>query len=232
MKSFFTIKYIFTILGIGLLVGAALICRSTYLFLEEAIKTEGTVVKLVRHRSNDSTIYRPVIQFTSQNEQVIEFTASVGSNPPSYSEGEKVEVLYHPENPKNAKINGLFSLWGASVILGVLGGAFFAIGSRLAPADALSNWKEEYLKKNGTPIETEYQGVERNTDLAVNGSHPFRILTRWRNPSTAELHIFKSNDIWFDPTNYIKSRKITVFIKNGNPKKYYVDLSFLPKLTK
>ena len=46
------------------------------------------------------------------------------------------------------------------------------------------------------------------------------------------MHVFESDNVWFDPTSYVKGRKITVFIENDNPKKYLVDLSFLPKLAK
>jgi len=226
------IEYTFTIIGLGMLVGAAFIYRSTDLFLAEAIKTEGTVVELVQSQSDDSTIYRPVVQFTSQNGQEIEFVSSSGSNPPSYSRGEKIEILYHSKDPQNAKINDFFSLWGGPVILGGIGGVFFLVGAGIILVGTLKARRDEYLQKNGTTIETEYQGVELNTSLSVNGKHPFRVLTQWLNPSTSELHVFTSNNIWFDPTSYIKTKTINVFIEKNNPKKYYVDLSFLPKLAK
>lgn len=158
--------------------------------------------------------------------------STAGSNPPSYSKGQKVEVLYLTTEPQNAKINDFFSIWGGSVILGGLGGVFFLIGSGIILAGSLTSRKSEYLRKNGMPIETEYQSVEENTAFSVNGRHPFRVLTQWQNPSTSELHIFKSNNLWFDPSSYIESKKITVFIERNNPKKYFVDLSFLPKLAK
>lgn len=232
MKVIAIIKYVFTLVGIGMLVGAFLFYRSTNSFLAEAAKAEGTVIELVQSRSGDSTTYRPVVQFESKNGQAIEFVSSSGSNPPSYSKGQKVEVLYRPTQPQDAKISGFFSLWGGSVILGGLGGVFFFIGTGIILAGTLKGRKDEYLKKNGMSIETEYQSVELNTALSVNGRNPFRVLTQWQNPSTSELHIFKSNNMWFDPSSYIKRKKITVFIEKGNPKKYYVDLSFLPKLAK
>lgn len=232
MKVIAIVKYVFTLVGIGMLVGAFLIYKSTSSFLAEATKAEGTVVDLVQSRSSDSTTYRPVVHFINQNGQKIEFMSTTGSNPPSYSKGQKVEVLYRPTEPQNAKINGFFSLWGGSVIVGGLGGVFFLIGSGIILAGSLKSRKDEFLRKNGMPIETEYQSVEQNTALTVNGRHPFRVLTQWQNPSTSELHIFESNNLWFDPSSYIKSRKITVFIEKNNPKKYFVDLSFLPRLAR
>jgi len=56
--------------------------------------TEGTVTELIRVESSDSITYKPVIEFNNQNGSLIEFTSSSSSNPPSYSRGETVEVLY------------------------------------------------------------------------------------------------------------------------------------------
>jgi hypothetical protein len=189
-----------------------------------------TVVDLVGFRSSGSTTYKPKISFVDQSGRQSELLSSAGSNPPSYSVGQSVEVFYRPDEIENAKINSFFDLWGATFVLGVLGGIFFSVGAGIMLAWSLKGRKDDFLRGNGTPIETEFQTVEQNTSLSINGRHPFRVLTHWQNPSTSELHIFKSNNLWFDPSNYIKSNKITVFIDQSNPKKYFVDLSFLPKL--
>ena len=229
MKILSIIKYLFSLVGLGMLVGAFYLYSNTRAFLETAAKAEGTVTELVRSRSNDSTTYRPVVRF-SQNGHQFEFTSSSGSNPPGYSRGEKVEVFYNPANPQDAKINSFFSVWGGPVILGGLGGVFFLIGAGIILVNILKSRKDEYLKKYGRRIETNYQSVELNTSYTVNGRNPFRVLTHWQNPVTSEIHIFKSNNLWFDPSDYINKKTITVFIENNNPKKYYVDLSFLPRL--
>jgi hypothetical protein len=170
------------------------------------------------------------MHFIDQKGEKIEFTSSTSSNPPRYSKGEKVEVLYLPTEPEKAKINSFFALWGGVVILGGMGGVFFLIGTSIVLVISLKGRRDEYLKKRGTPIETEFQRVALNQSRSVNGRYPFQVLTQWQNPSTTEVHIFQSNDLWFDPSNYIKSKLITIFIERNNPKKYYVDLSFLPKV--
>ena len=230
MKIVTIIKYLFTLIGIGMFVGTFLLYKSTNAFLVEAIKADGTVVDLVQSRSGNSFTYRPVIQFNNQNGEKIEFITSSGSNPPSHRKGEKVEVLYPPDEPQKARINTFFSLWGGSLILGILGVVFFLIGAGIILVEKLSSRRDEYLKKYGVPIETELQSVELNKSLTVKGRHPFCVLTQWQNPSTSEMHVFRSKNLWFDPSNYIKSKKITVLIERNNPRKYYVDLSFLPKL--
>jgi hypothetical protein len=68
--------------------------------------------------------------------------------------------------------------------------------------------------------------------LSVNDRHPFQIVTQWQNPSTSEIHVFESDNIWYDPSEFITNQRITVYIEKENPKKYWVDLSFLPKMAK
>lgn len=224
------IKYVFSLVGIGMLVGACFLYKSTSAFVAEATRAEGTVVELIRSESSSSATYKPVVNFVSQKGEKIEFVSSVSSNPPSYSKGQKVEILYLPAEPQNAEINGLFSIWGSSIILGGMSGVFFLIGAGIILVSMLNEQREEYLKEQGVRIETELQSVELHKAFSVNGRYPFRVVTQWQNPSTSKVHVFHSDDLWYDPTNYIKSKRITVFIEKNNPKKYFVDLSFLPKI--
>lgn len=230
MKTIAIIKYVFSAIGIAMIAGALYWVQNTRAYLAQAGSAQGTVVDLVRSSSSSSSTYAPVVRFVTAKGEKIEFTSGTGSNPPSYSQGESVEVLYQPGAPRDARINGFVSLWLGPMIVGGIGSIFFLIGGGIALASVLQGRKEEYLRQNGTRILTTFQSVELNTSLAVNGRHPFRVFTQWTNPSTSEIHVFESENLWFDPSPHINNRTITVFIEPGNPKKYYVDLSFLPKL--
>lgn len=87
----------------------------------------------------------------------------------------------------------------------------------------------KYLEQYGTRIVTDFQDVSINTSLSVNGKYPFVGVSQWQNPETSKVHVFTSSNIWFDPTNFIKTDKIIVIVDKRNPKRYSVDLSFLPK---
>lgn len=230
MRTISIVKYAFTVVGLGMLVGSFFIYQNTQYFLNDALTTEGTVIELVRSRSSDSTTYRPVVEFKTHGGSKVEFTSSSGSNPPSYSKGEVVEVLYQESSPEQAKINGFFSLWGASTILGGLGAVFFLVGISIILFGSLKRKKIEHLKKNGIAIKAKFQSVETNRSLDVNGRNPYQICVQWKNPATSELHVFNSDNIWFDPTDHINNDEITVLIDKDNPKKYHVDISFLPKV--
>ena len=86
------IKNLFTVMGLCMLGGALLLYQQTDAFVSKAIKTEGTVVNLVRSTSGSGMNYIPVVHFSGRNGESIIFISSTGSNPPGYAKGEKVEV--------------------------------------------------------------------------------------------------------------------------------------------
>lgn len=230
MRTLSIIKHAFSIVGLGFLIGAAFSYKNTQDFLSDALTAKGTVIELAHSTSSDSTTYKPVVVFKTKDGSLVEFTSSSGNNPPRYSKGEIVEVLYPEHMPKQARINGYFALWGMATIIGAMGVIFFLIGFSIFLVGHLKTRKIEYLRNNGTKVNTKFQSVEANGALEVNGRNPYQIYTQWENPKTSELHLFKSENIWFDPTNHIDRDEIIVLIERNNPKKYYVDISFLPKL--
>jgi len=233
MKTLKIIKYVFTTIGALMLVGTFFAYTSASNFVEQSISTRGVVVEMLRSRpsssSSNSYMYKPVVQFVDKNGSEIEFMSSTSSNPPSYGVGESVEVLYNPESPNDAKIKSFFSIWGVVTILGVIGVVFFAVGGGMYLYDKKKNNLRNHLKLNGTVIASSFQSVAINTSLEVNGRNPYRIISQWENPRTSKLHVFTSNNIWFDPTDYIKTDSIKVLIDKNDLKKYRIDLSFLPK---
>ena len=82
----------------------------------------------------------------------------------------------------------------------------------------------------GNAIQTDFQGVERNTSLEVNGKNPWRVTSQWLDPASNKLRVFHSENLWFDPTQFVKAKTVTVLLDPKNPKRYYMDVSFLPEL--
>ncbi|MCP1315815.1 MULTISPECIES: DUF3592 domain-containing protein [unclassified Halomonas] len=225
-------RIVFILVGAALLVLAVSLFQQSRAFHAKADSTEGRVVELVESRSQDSTTYRPVVTFTTDDGTRVQFTSREGSNPPRYAPGERVEVLFDPDNPRNARLDGLFDTIGAWMIVGGIGAVFLAgaVGSLLFSRFTAS--QNARLREQGLRLETTYQGVERNTGLSVNGRHPYRVTSQWLNPESLEVHVFKSENLWYDPSSYLETDTIPVFIEQGNPRKYHMDLSFLPRLAK
>src|SRR5262245_35485103 len=114
-------------------------------FIRTAVRAEGTVVRLERYRSRNSSTYHPVIRFTDRNGENIEFVSSVGGTVVSYSRNERVEVLYLPHMPEGATLNTFSALWAGPSIIGGLGIIFFAVGTGIFLAGMLRARREQYL---------------------------------------------------------------------------------------
>ena len=85
-------------------------------------------------------------------------------------------MLYQEDSPYDAKIKGFFSLWGAALIVGIFGAIFFLIGFSIIFFGMKKTKMVEDLKKNGTRVNAEFQSVQLNTTLKVNGRNPYQIL--------------------------------------------------------
>lgn len=90
-------------------------------FVRVAAHTDGKIIRMIEHTDKDGdTAYFPVFSFRDGqgNEQTIH--SSSGSFPPDYEVGDTVPVLYRPDDPSNAKINSFSSIWGISLITGII----------------------------------------------------------------------------------------------------------------
>ncbi|MHC0443730.1 DUF3592 domain-containing protein, partial [Flavobacterium sp. 3-210] len=77
--------------------------------------------------------------------------------------------------------------------------------------------KIDDLKFNGRSIITKFDNVNINYNYKVNGRSPYVIYSQWLNPATNEMHLFQSEDIWYNPTDFILSEEIKVLIDPSNP---------------
>jgi hypothetical protein len=230
VDTFKLVGIIFSVVGVSLLAGGGYAGQSTYSFLGRVQSAPGRVVELMRSGSSrDGTTYSPVVEYEGPDSRTIRFTGSVASSPPSYTVGERVTVLYDPTMPEAAKIDSFLDKWFLPVLLGGMGLVFTAIGQALLWTRLLRSRRNEWLKRHGRRTPTRFQGVSRNNSVEVNGRSPYRILTQWLDPATNAVHAFQSEDIWFDPTEFVRRDTLDVLIDPANPKRYWMDTTFLPK---
>jgi hypothetical protein len=116
-----------------LLAGGALVVVGIILlilriwFVKRAATTQGTVIRNDESTDSEGTTYHPVISFVSADNQTIEFSSHVGSNPPRYGVGEIVPIKYLPKNPHRAHIGTRSGLW-----LFPIGALVLGVGSLIA----------------------------------------------------------------------------------------------------
>jgi hypothetical protein len=112
----------------------------------------------------------------------------------------------------------------------VLGAAFTAISGAIFGIRWWNARNEALLRQHGHLVQADFQRVEINESLEVNGTNPFRVVAQWHETKSNQLFLFKSANLWFDPSNFVQGRKIPVYVDLSKPSRYHVDTSFLPKV--
>lgn len=224
------------IISIGLLSLVLYLSIKQINFINSSLSTTGTVIDFEESYSKDSNgnrsvSYYPIFQFVDTQEQVRKVQSNVGSNPPAYQKGDVVDIIYDPQNADHAKINDTFSMWLGEIILGILASLLFLTSGGYFYFKSKKNKLKRALLASGRQIETKINSIEKNTAITVRGRSPYIIYSQWQDRTAPdEIHLFKSENIWFDPKPFINQETITVYIDEANPKRYYVDIRFLPKV--
>jgi hypothetical protein len=194
------------------------------------IITIGTVVDVSFSKDNQGRPQsQPVVEFNDQKGRTIKFISNISTSPSVYSSGETVAVRYNPEHPEEASINDALHNWMFFSIFSLFGILFFIIGMSLIIKDKRRNELIKRLLRSGLRIQADISSVHLNTKLKINGESPWVIVAQWLDPSTNLLHIFTSDNIWYNPTPFLKSKTIEVIIDHKDKNKNYVNLDFLPK---
>ena len=216
-------------------VGGLLLCAALYWwirrhdFVTHARTLSGTVVELVKYNDDDNTtMYKPVVRFTTPEGSEGTLTG-LGSHPAAYEVGESVNLLQDVRHPEDARLGDLQHTWMGPAALTVLGALFVALASGFMFASGMGEGKKRYLMANGSAIQTEVRGVERNERLEVNGLKPWRITSQWLDPASGKVRTFHSENLWFDPQKFLNVKQVTVLLDPKNPKRYLMDISFLPE---
>lgn len=218
---------VFAVLGVGLLAASTRSFYTTHAFIESSTTTVGTVVALIERRTADGSSYAPVVRFKTDGGDLRTFMSATSEPRDDFVEGQSVEVLYNPKNAAQACISTFAQLWFVTLVLAGLGVACLSAAAGVFGTVWQPN--NEKLRRSGRPLTTRVHQVVINKSFDFNGRNPFRIIAEWQDPSTKQVHLFKSKNIWFDPQKYLKGRKITVYVSPNSLRKYYVDVSFLPE---
>jgi hypothetical protein len=224
------ISVIFLVVGLGLLAGAGFLWRNHADFAAHAVHADGVVVDL-HYRSGskgDSGTYVPEVEFTAPNGSVLHITGSTGSNPAAYSRGDKVALLYAPDNPEGARIDSFMENWFGVLILGGMGIVFGLIGGGFVYGGLRTRKANKWLATNGMRVQAKYEGVGQG-NVKVNGRDSYVLKCQWQHPVTHKVYLFKSANIWFDPAPFVKRDTLDVLVDMDNPKRHQVDISFLPE---
>lgn len=230
MKIIRKVKYIVLILGSLLLLLASVLFYNAQEFDKNAITTTGVVTELIEKTVGKHNGSAPAIRFYTKTGKMIDFVSSEADVVSTYKVGDEVTILYNQKEPTHAVIKGFFSVWGASMAFALVGFGLFFMGCLLFVREQRKAKKIKQLLDTGTAIQASIQKVALDIHYKVGNTNPFIIYAQWLNPKTQNIHIFKSDHIWYNPNDHINTNHVTVYINKDNPAIYHMDLSFLPKL--
>lgn len=109
------------VIGIGLLVAAALSAQSTRAFIHDSIVVPARVIRL------NAGGYHPQIEFVTQTGEHVVYPQSVFIA--RMKTGDRCEVRYLPDNPlATARLNRFDAIWSAAIFLTLMGGGFIVCG--------------------------------------------------------------------------------------------------------
>lgn len=227
---------IFGLVGLGMGIGEFFILKNVFDFRARAVVTEGEVTDFVTSRgSKGGTMYTPVVRYRvpapeGGEGQTHEIRGSVSSSSRGYQLGERVEVMYLPDSPAEARIRNFIEQWFLAMLFGVFTLVFGGIACAFVIAEIRKLRLYAWLQHSGMSVQARIVEVARNTSLKVNGRSPWVIRAQWQHPVTRNIHVFESENLWYDPSEYVDGRdQCPVRVDADDPSRYRVDIGWLPK---
>jgi hypothetical protein len=103
-----------------------------------------------------------------------------------------------------------------------MGGLFAIIGTVVLVLLARSYFKPWRLRNHGKLVYAQITDVSVQSNLSVNGKHPWAVTCEWEDPDTHLTHIFTTNTMTLPGES--ATSEYPVYMDPANPKKYFVDL--------
>lgn len=121
---------IFGLSGLACVIAGTWIVVNARRFRRRAVRVPGRIVELSSFSGGgSSTLYRPVVAFTTLDGTPVEAKSVFASFPPVGFVGEAVYVLYDPADPARARVD---SLSGRGTLFGALFVAFGVVFTAMA----------------------------------------------------------------------------------------------------
>ncbi len=190
----------------------------------EIREAPGVVVALIPGDTHNT--FAPKVSFTKGDGVETFYESKSFTKSPDYFVGKEVSVLYLGSE---YKIYSFDDLYGNFAIPGLVGLVFFLVGFGTITFFIYRQKTIKKLKTHGTPLKAVVTEIFINQKIKVNGRNPWKIAAE-SNENVSGVTSFYSDNIWFDPTEFVPiGKEVTVFLNMAKPKQYWLDTSFLPK---
>jgi hypothetical protein len=119
---------IFALIGGAMLGAAGRQFTQRRTFVRHSAVTTGTIVALIENRERDEISYFPKVTFKTPAGREVTFQSEMGSSSEAGRIGDTVAVRYRPDQSDVAEIDSFMSLWGPTLLFGILGVVFLFVG--------------------------------------------------------------------------------------------------------
>ncbi len=144
----------------------------------------------------------------------------------------EIKVIYPDGKPELAEIKTFGAQWFMPLFFSAFALIFGGIGYGgryfFRPSVDLKN--ELVTLGKGRQLSLPITRIERDSTYSVNGLNPWVIVAEFHEKTNNVLYQFRSEHIWVDPTPFAEGKEVTIYVDPKDFKKYYVDVSFLPKV--
>ncbi len=191
--------------------------------LNEGIKTTGTLVELARSSKGNSVA--PVVSFRDNRGDSVVYRSNFYSGMSSYRVGQEMVVWYLPPNSsEDVILEGRdWTVYFPFLFLLTHGGV--GIGGLL--------WlerkrrRQKWLLENGQEVKASL--VKVNIHWGKSGRKTYTLICEWTDRLTGQTHTFESESASSDPADWMARQggPVRVLIDPANPKRYWVDVSFM-----
>jgi hypothetical protein len=225
-KMVFWIGLVFGLVGTAIMIGGGFSLNHSRSFSDGGVSVQGVVVDLAYSRDSDGDgTYAPVVEYRDREGRPHTYRSSSGSSPPSYDVGERVTILYRPDQPSRAVIDDFWDRWALPAFLLGFGAIFAVVGWGLALAYYRRRWTVAKLRTSGVPTTAKVVECYRDTSTTINGRSPWKVAAQGTNPVSGKIDSFTSDPIWVDLSAVLKDKTVPVMVDRDNPAKHWVDLS-------
>ncbi|QDP97003.1 DUF3592 domain-containing protein [Microlunatus elymi] len=228
------------LLGVVFLAVGVFLGVSSISFRSSAVHATGTVVEVRESlscsdrpsrrgtgggNSGCQRVYTPVVRFTTATGRQITFTPDY-ANSSRPTVGASIGVLYHPDDPRHARVDSFSDLWLLPIIFTGIGLLFGALGAVFASRLVVGARRRAWLKESGMRIPARIQDVRRIQNVRINGRNPWRIFAGWQDPTTGRQYTFRSDLLTQNPAEALQGTgTIDVLIDPADPgRRYWMDL--------
>lgn len=160
------------------------------------------------------------------------YTVVSGVSESDLSVGDEMTVHFPNGRPQEAEVKSFFTQWFVTLFCGIFVLSFGSIGGiGLMSVIRKDKMKRELFQEGrGRKVSMPLGDVVHDTSFRVNGRSPYVIVCQFHDKARNEIHQYKSEHIWFNPVPFLEGKsEIDVYIDPNDLKRYYVDISFLPK---